>query len=147
MLTVRDLLNQKETQVHTISPDETAYNALLQMAEANIGALLVMEGDSLRGIFSERDYARKVALRNRSSRNTPVSELMSPDPVCIVPATSVHECMELMTNKRLRHLPVEVENHIVGVISIGDVVRAIISDQRVTIENLEGYIHGTALGG
>jgi len=126
-----------------IGPDATAYDALELMDEKNIGALLVMEDGRLIGVFSERDYARKVILKGKSSKNTLVRELMSGPPISVTPGMSLRECMVLMTEHRVRHLPVMDNDVVLGVISIGDAVNAIISEQDSTIEELEEYIAGT----
>jgi CBS domain-containing protein len=141
--TVRDLLRVKGTTVWTIAPDATVYDALALMAEKDIGALLVMAGDALVGILSERDYARKVVLRGRTSRETPVREIMTDRVLCVRPEQTIEECMALMTNKRIRHLPVLEDDRVRGLISIGDVVKSIISEQEFVIEQLEKYIRGT----
>ncbi len=142
MTTVNQILQTKGHEVLSVSPDTLVYDALKLMAEKNVGALLVIEGDKLRGIFSERDYARKVILHGKSSKEIPVKEIMSADVFTIRPQQSIEECMALMTNKRIRHLPVIEENKLVGLISIGDVVKAIISEQEFTIKQLENYITG-----
>ncbi len=143
MTTVRQILGSKGRDVWSVSPDATVYDAIKLMAEKNAGALVVLEGDLLRGIISERDYARKVILKGKSSKEIPVKEIMSVDVVTIRPEQSIEECMSLMTHKRIRHLPVLEENKLVGVISIGDVVKAIISEQEFTIKQLENYITGS----
>ena len=142
MFIVKQILNEKGQDVWAVPPDATIYEALELMAEKNIGAVLVMEDDALAGIFSERDYARKVVLQGKSSRETPVSEGMTEEVICVRPNQSVEGCMSLMTEKRIRHLPVlEPEGEsVVGVISIGDVVKGVISQQANTIEHLESYI-------
>jgi len=137
--TIRQML-QGRTDVFKASPDTTVLDALRLMAEKNVGALVVVSGDSLVGIFSERDYARKVILEGRASRDTKVSEIMTSKVVTIDPGRTAGECMALMTEKRFRHLPVLENGRLVGVISIGDVVRAVVDEQRFTIEQLEGYI-------
>ena len=142
-ITVRQVLQSKGHGFHAIGPDATAYDALELMAEKEIGALLVVENGRLAGVFSERDYARKVILKGKSSKNTSVREIMSSPPISIAPNTSLHDCMVLMTKNRVRHLPVIDQETLLGVISIGDVVNAIISEQESTIEELEGYIAGT----
>ncbi len=142
-ITVSRILRKKGRGFLGIGPEVTAYDALEVMAEKNVGALLVVERGELSGIFSERDYARKVILQGKSSKNTTVKELMSSPPISVVPETSLHECMVLMTNEHIRHLPVMENGLLTGVVSIGDVVNAIISDQETMIEELEEYIAGT----
>lgn len=142
MKTVSQVLNVKGRTIWSVTPDTSVYEALKMMAERNVGALLVLENDQLSGIFSERDYARKVALLGKSSRDTPVKDIMTQKVDCVRPNQSVRECMAMMTDKHIRHLPVVEEDHLVGLISIGDVVKAIISDQEFTIEQLENYISG-----
>jgi len=140
--TIRQLLNKKGNQVWAISPDATVYQALEMMANKDVGAVLVMEGDQLLGIFSERDYARRCILRNRKSRETLVKDLMTTNVVTIAPSASIDEAMELMTRYRIRHLPVVEDGKVVGVISIGDVVKAVIENQEHLISHLEDYISG-----
>lgn len=142
MKIVRDILNRKGRQVWSISPHATVFDALQLMAEKDVGALLVVENGQIAGIFSERDYARKVILQGKSSRSIPVSEIMSTRVLFVQPDQSIEDCMALMTTKRVRHLPVIAQNRLEGVISIGDVVKAIIDDQEFTIEQLERYITG-----
>jgi CBS domain-containing protein len=141
--TVQDVLRVKGRGFAGVGPDATAYDALEIMAEKNIGALLVIESGRLVGIFSERDYARKVILQGRSSRATSVRELMTAQPITVTPQSTLRECMVLMTGRRVRHLPVLDQGTLVGLVSIGDVVNAIISVQESTIEELEEYIAGT----
>ena len=136
------ILEQKGNQAIAVDPETTIFSALEVMQEKNIGGLLVMEGDKLVGIFTERDYSRKVILKGKSSRSTSVRELMTPDPITVTLDTTIEDCMQLMTNKFIRHLPVVESDHVVGVVSIGDVVRYIIEEQRHTIESLEHYITG-----
>lgn len=143
MKTVEQLLQRKGPETWFVSPDETVLDALKLMAEKNVGALLVIEQSRLVGIFSERDYARKVILHGKASKDTPVSEIMSTAVVCVGPKYTVEECMALMTDKRVRHLPVLDGGKLCGVISIGDVVKAIISEQEFIIEQLEQYITGS----
>ncbi len=143
MTTVAQILQGKGNEVWSVSPATVVYNALKAMAEKNVGALLVLEGDELRGIFSERDYARKVILEGKSSREIPVEEIMSPEVFTVSPQQSVEECMALMTDKRVRHLPVVEGGRVIGVISIGDAVKAIISEREFTIKHLENYIAGS----
>ena len=142
MKTVSMLLQSKGDDVWSVSPGTTVYDALVLMAEKNVGALLVLEGDRLIGIFSERDYARKVILHGKSSRQTTVGEIMTSKVVYIRPEQTIEQCMALMTDKRIRHLPVLDGDRVIGVISIGDVVKAIISEQEFMIEQLENYIAG-----
>ena len=141
-LTVARLLASKGHDTWTIAPDATVYDAIALMAERGIGALLVMEGEHLVGIVTERDYARKVILRDRSSRDTPVSTIMSADVVTVRPDQSIEACMTLMTEKRIRHLPVVQGGQVIGILSIGDLVKFIIADRELLIEQLEGYITG-----
>ncbi|MGQ9662931.1 MAG: CBS domain-containing protein [Kiritimatiellia bacterium] len=144
MKTVSDLLKNKPPEVWTISPDATAFAALQLMAEKEIGAIVVVDkkGEPV-GMFSERDYARKVILKGRSSKTTLVKDLMSRPVLFVRPDHTIEECMALMTEKRVRHLPVIEKSKLVGIVSIGDVVKAIIADQQFTIRQLENYITGT----
>jgi CBS domain-containing protein len=146
MKTVREVLSDKGDQVWTTKSDMTVYDALNMMAEKDVGALLVVDQDCLVGIFSERDYARKVILKGKSSRELPVREIMSTKVFYVHPDQTMQDCMALMTDRHIRHLPVLDGGKIIGVISIGDVVKAIISDQQITIEHLERYISGTEYG-
>ncbi len=139
MTSIRQILARKP-DVYSIAPEATVLDALRVMEQKNVGALLVMSGSEIVGILSERDYARKVVLRGRSSRDTPVREVMTGDVFVITPDTSAGECMVHMTERRVRHLPVVEDSRVVGVISIGDVVRAVIEDLRFSIEQLESYI-------
>lgn len=141
MKTVKEILEAKSHKLLWISPQTSVLDALKLMAEKDVGALVVLDGDGLAGIFSERDYARKVILHGKSSKATPVSEIMTHKVVCVRPDQSVEECMALMTDKRIRHLPVLEGRQVIGVISIGDVVKEVISEQRFVIEQLEHYIH------
>jgi CBS domain-containing protein len=142
MLTAQKLLERKGAQVYTIDAKSTVFEALRIMAERNVGALVVMDGETLIGIFSERDYARKVVLKDKFSRETEVREIMTPNPILVTPDTEVRECMRLMTDHQVRHLPVVERGGLVGVISIGDVVKWIIEDQADSIQFLERYIIG-----
>jgi CBS domain-containing protein len=142
MRTVEQLLQVKGGDIWSISPQETAYRALQIMAEKNVGALLVMEDEKLVGIFSERDYARKVILKDKSSKNTSVSELMTREVVYINADATLEKSMAMMTAKRIRHLPVLKNNRLIGVVTLGDVVRQLISDQQFAIRELEKYITG-----
>jgi CBS domain-containing protein len=142
MVTVRQYLRIKGTQVWTVRPDDTVYAALQVMANKDIGALLVLDGEQIVGIFSERDYARKVALHGKSSRETRVGEIMTGWVAYVRPEQTIEECMALMTEMRTRHLPVIEEGRVVGLISIGDVVKSIITEQKFVIQQLEHYIMG-----
>ena len=142
MKTVKQLLQGKATGVHTIGPDEPVIEALRRMAEREIGALPVVANGKLAGILSERDYARKVILQGKSSRDTPVREIMTSRVVCVGPQRTVEECMALMTEKRIRHLPVIENGELIGLLSIGDLVKETISEQQFMIAQLESYIHG-----
>ena len=139
MTSIRQILAQK-SNIFSIEPDATVFDALRMLEEKNVGALLVMKAERLVGIFSERDYARRVILQGRSSRDTPVHEVMTDDVFVISPETSAGECMVHMTDRHVRHLPVIDGGRVVGVISIGDVVRTVIEDLRFSIRQLEGYI-------
>ncbi len=145
MDTVHDLLGAKPPVVWTVEPDTSVYDALQLMADKDIGAVLVLENGTLVGIFSERDYARKVVLRGKTSRETTVGELMTRVLFYVTPRQTIEECLALMTEKRVRHLPVLDGTRLVGVVSIGDVGKAIISEQRTTIHHLESYITGGAV--
>jgi CBS domain-containing protein len=142
MLTVKQLIQAKGNAIWSISPDATVYEALKLLAEKEVGALLVLDGDRLAGIISERDYARKVILKGKNSMDTPVREIMTATVVTVRPDQTIDDCMELMTENRIRHLPVVDGDRLAGVISIGDVVKGIISRQEFVIEQLENYITG-----
>lgn len=143
MKTVSSILKSKGSDVSSVSPHIMVRDALRIMAEKNIGAIVVMDDSKLVGIFSERDYARKIVLKDKSSKTTPISEIMtSEDLITVKLSTSIDDCMVLMTDKRIRHLPVVEDNKLMGVISIGDLVKHIIEDQKITIENLQNYISG-----
>lgn len=142
MFTVRHLLQSKGNHVWSISPKATVYEALELMAAKNIGAVLVMDGPKITGIFTERDYSRKVILKGRSSKATTVGELMTTEVLYVGPDDTLDNCMALMTDKRARHLPVIEAGKLAGLISIGDVVKAIISDREILIRELERYITG-----
>jgi len=136
------ILNQKDGKVFSIAPDATVFKAIEMMAEKNVGALVVMNGEKLVGIISERDYTRKVFLRGKSSKETRVDEIMSGDVTTTKPQESVDECLRLMTEKHIRHLPVVDGGKVIGIISIGDLVKHVISCQSATIAHLESYISG-----
>ncbi len=141
MITVRHLLNQKGGTIHAIHPDATVFDAVAKMAERDIGSLVVMEGEKLVGVISERHYARNVVLKGKSSSTTPVRDIMDKRVVCVQPEQTVEQCMALMSDKRIRHLPVLEGKRVIGIVSIGDLVKSIISDQKFVIEQLEHYIH------
>jgi len=142
MKLVQHLLDRKGTELISIVQDASVFDAIKLMADRGIGSLLVMDGSDLRGIVTERDYARKVIVKGRSSESTEVGEIMSTDLVTATSRQTVNECMTLMTDRRIRHLPIVDDDVVVGVISIGDLVQAIISDQQQEIEQLEQYISG-----
>lgn len=143
---IRQILNDKGTKVFHTGPDNTVYEAIEKMADKDIGALLVMEGERLRGIITERDYRNKVILKGRTSKTTPVKEIMSTDLYTVKPSDTVETCMALMTDRKFRHLPVLEDGKVAGVISIGDLVKAVITKQKVEIHNLRDYITGTYPG-
>ena len=140
MTVVRQLLEAKGKDVWCVSPEDMVIDALQMMAEKNVGALMVLKMGKVVGIISERDVARKVELAGRSATNTRVREIMTRDVLCTNPNHTIEECMALMTNRRIRHLPVYEKGEVIGVISIGDVVKAVISEKEFMIEQLEGYI-------
>jgi len=142
MKTVEQLLRLKPAGVVSVPLQASVLDALKVLAERNVGAVLVMDGPHLAGLFSERDYARKVALEGRSSIDTPVADVMTRHVHCVTPTDTSDHCMALMTHKRIRHLPVLHNKHVVGVLSIGDLVKDVISEQQQTISELERYIHG-----
>ncbi len=142
MLRIRDILRSKSSKVWSISPHEVAFNALKIMAEKDIGALLVIDNDKIVGIFSERDYARKVILKGKSSRETYVADLMTTNIYTLSSDKSVEECMALMTAAHCRHMPIIDNNQLKGIVAIGDVVNAIIAEKDITIKDLEHYITG-----
>lgn len=147
MKIVKDILRVKGTIVWAVKPTDSVRTALELMAEKNIGAVLVLEAGQIVGIMSERDYARKVVLRDKSSHNTPVHDIMTTEVICVRPDQNLEKCLVLMTEKHIRHLPVvdvDRENQLQGLISIGDVVKAIIEDQQILINHLEDYITGIA---
>ena len=140
MATAAQLLKFKGHEVYRIEPEAPVLEAIRIMAERSVGALLVMEGEHLVGVISERDYARKVILKGRSSNETPVRQIMSTPVMSVAPSESVRECMRIMTENRVRHLPVVQGERVVGVLSIGDLVRATVEEQQQTIQQLEQYI-------
>ncbi len=141
MKSLNQLLAAKGGQVYSIRPDATVLDALKLMAQKDVGALLVMDGTRLAGIMSERDYARKVILQGKSSQDVPVRDIMTADVVKVDPSRTVEECMGLMTQRRVRHLPVCEGDKLVGLVSIGDLVKEVIAEQEQTIKQLESYIH------
>jgi CBS domain-containing protein len=142
MITVKDILRDKGHDVISITPETTVYDALKIMADKNVGALIVLDGETVAGIMSERDYARKVILHGKSSRELQVREIMTSRVYYVRPEQTVQDCMAQITDKHVRHLPVLEEERLAGIISIGDVVKAIIADQEDTIKLLENYITG-----
>jgi CBS domain-containing protein len=142
MKTVRQILDKKGWEVYTVTPESTVFDALRLMAEKNIGAVVVVENKNVVGILSERDYARKVVLQGKTSRDTPVSEIMTEKVLYVLPKHTTDECMALMTDKRIRHLPVLDDGKLVGVVSIGDIVNTIIDEDKYIIGQLENYITG-----
>lgn len=142
MITVKEMLKEKAGEILTVSPRETVYKALEIMAEKDLGALVVVENKKVVGLFSERDYARNIVLKGKSSRDTLVKDLMNPNPCYVRPEQTLNDCMALITEKRTRHLPVLDGKKLVGIISIGDVVKQYIVDKEFTIKQLENYIAG-----
>jgi CBS domain-containing protein len=140
MQSVRDILKKKGSEICSVSPGASVYDALKLMAEKNIGAVLVLDAGRPVGILSERDYARQVILKGKSSKETPVREIMTSRVVFVRPEQNIEECMALMTDKRIRHLPVIADAKVIGVVSIGDVVKAVISEKEFRITQLENYI-------
>lgn len=136
------LATRPPREIWRVSPDDTVFDAIKLMSEKNIGAVLVMKGDKLVGILSERDYARKVILRGRSSRETSVNDVMTAELVCINPTTSIESAMTLITQRHIRHLPVMESDRLVGIVSIGDLVKRIINAQEAMIGHLENYVTG-----
>lgn len=141
MKSLQQLFDAKGSQIHTIRPDAKVFEALQLMAQKDIGALPVMDGERLVGIISERDYARKVILQGRSSQDIPVRDIMTTDVVTVDPTRTVEDCMSVMTQRRVRHLPVCEGSKLVGLVSIGDLVKEVIAEQEQTIKQLESYIH------
>ncbi len=142
MMTVKEILDRKGRQAWTIAPGAKVLEALKLMANKGVGALVVVENDEIVGIISERDYARKVILKGLHSQDTPVRDIMTTEVYGVRPDTAAEECMALMTDKRIRHLPVCIEGKLGGIVSIGDIVKAVITEQKIAIENLENYIMG-----
>ena len=142
MVTISELLGKKGHEVWSLGPDALVYEAIELMAEKEVGALMVMEGPKAVGLISERDYVRKVILKGRSSKDTKIREIMSTHVVCARPEQIIEECMAIMTAKRVRHLPVMGADRLLGIISIGDLVKAIINEQKFVIDQLEHYISG-----
>ncbi|WP_310560758.1 CBS domain-containing protein [Flavobacterium sp.] len=142
-MTVNQILAVKGKEVYSVLPSITVYEALVSMSEKNIGAILVVEDTILKGILSERDYARKIVLKDKSSKETLVEEIMASQVITVKPSDNLDYCMELMYTKKIRHLPVLDHETIVGIISIGDVVKSIIDIQKETIQHLDSYISGT----
>jgi CBS domain-containing protein len=142
MPTAHDILRFKGRAVHCVRPDDTVLAALGVMAEHDIGAVVVLEGGKLAGILTERDYARKVALVGRASKDSPVRAIMTAEVVCVAPTLTIEDCMALMTERRVRHLPVVENGQVIGLVSIGDLVKATIDEQEFTINQLKNYIAG-----
>lgn len=137
---VSDILQAKGQRIFSVTGDVTVYEAVKIMGEKNIGALVVMDGDKLNGIISERDYARKIVLKGKASRETLVKEIMTEQVITVAPGDNIDKCMELMSEKHIRHLPIIEDEKVIGMISIGDVVNAVIASQKETIEQLKNYI-------
>ncbi len=140
--TVRQILQGKGGTIHTVTPQSSVFTALELMAKHDIGSVIVTEGNRLVGIFTERDYARKVVLRGRTSKDATIGELMTQNVLTVSPSQTIDDCMAMMTNNRFRHLPVVERGEITGIITIGDVVKSVIADQEATINQLHGYIAG-----
>lgn len=140
MITIRDILNEKGQNVYSVTPETTVYESLEKMSAHDVGSMLVMEGDKLMGIFTERDYMKKIILQNKASKTTMIKEIMTTNPVCITPSDSVDNAMSIMTKQHCRHLPIIEETKIIGVVSIGDLVKKKISDMDATIKYLSDYI-------
>jgi CBS domain-containing protein len=140
---VRNIIQGKGNKIFSITPYHSVYQALEIMVEKNVSSLVIMEDEKLIGIFTERDYARKVILKGKASRETPVGDIMSGNVITVTPDSTIDDCMELMTSKFIRHLPVVEEDKVIGLVSIGDVVKYIIEEQKFIINNMEQYIGGT----
>lgn len=146
MITVKDLLNKSSGPTILVSPTDTVYRALQLMAENNVGAVMICEENQMQGIFTERDYCRKIILMGRSSLNTPIQDIMTKKMITVKPEQSLEECMELMTRYHIRHLPVQEDEKLVGVVSMRDVMEMIISSKQSRIDQLESYILGNDYG-
>lgn len=142
MITIKELLKKKSGDIWSISPQTSVYQALELMAQKEVGALLVLENDKLVGIFSERDYARKIILKGKASKETAVGELMTTSVYYVTPDNTLEEAMALMTSKHIRHLPIMNQGKLSGIVTLGDVVKRIISEQKLTIDELENYVTG-----
>jgi CBS domain-containing protein len=145
-MTVKDILNRKGSTVYSVHPNETVYDAIKKMADLNIGALLVLDNGKVKGIVSERDYRNKVILQGRTSASTPVKDIMVKQVFCVNSSDSINLCMQLMTEKKIRHLPVLDNGDLAGIVSIGDIVKSVIEDQKVEINSLRNYIAGSYPG-
>lgn len=145
-MTVKDILSRKGSKVYSVHPNETVYDAIKKMADLNIGALLVLEEGKIKGIISERDYRNKIILKGRTSTSTPVKDIMVRSVFCVNSSDSINLCMQLMTEKKIRHLPVLDNGDLAGIISIGDVVKSVIDNQKVEINSLRNYIAGNYPG-
>ncbi len=145
-MTVKDILNRKGSTVYSVHPNETVYDTIKKMADLNIGALLVLDDGKVQGIISERDYRNKVILKGRTSTSTPVKDIMVKQVFCVNSSDSINLCMQLMTEKKIRHLPVLNNGDLAGIISIGDVVKSVIEDQKIEINSLRNYIAGSYPG-
>lgn len=141
MKTVKQIFGTKPLEIFSVTSNTSVLDALKLMTEKNISALLIIENEQLLGIFTERDYARKIVLQGKASKDTPISEAMTANPITVTTSDSIDLCMQIMTDKHIRHLPVVAENKAVGMVSIGDVVKFIIADQKQTISQLESYIN------
>ncbi len=142
MKKVHQLLNQKTPRLITVTPNHTVFDALNVMMTYNVSAVLIVDNNELKGIFTERDYARKIILHGKSSKESQIVDIMTPDPITVTPDDPIDDCMQLMTERHIRHLPVKDKGKLIGMISIGDLVKFVIEDQKQTIKNLEGYING-----
>ncbi|HVW28959.1 MAG TPA: CBS domain-containing protein [Polyangiaceae bacterium] len=143
MATVADIIALKGNAAHRVGPHDTVYTAIEKMVKHNIGALVVVENDALVGVITERDYLRRIAVEGRTSKTTPVAAIMSVRPATVTPNTTVQQCMQIMTDRRIRHLPVMSNGRLAGIVSIGDIVKSMISEQADHIEHLTEYIQGS----